>query len=79
MDAKAFVLIETETATGAISSVVDSLSKLKEVKMVHKVTGPFDVIVFLEANSTAEAGRVVLENIRSLPHVTRTLTCVALD
>jgi DNA-binding Lrp family transcriptional regulator len=56
---------------------VKALQKIKVIKSAHAVTGPYDVIVHVEATDIGTAGAVVLSKIRTLKGVTRTVTCVA--
>jgi DNA-binding Lrp family transcriptional regulator len=43
------------------------------------VTGPYDIIAFVEAADIDALGRVVLSKIRTISGVTKTLTCVAIE
>ena len=76
MAAKAFVLIET--AVGKTKDVVGTLEKLSGVKSVDTVTGPYDVIVILEAESLNEIGEMVTEKIHPIGGISRTVTCLAI-
>ena len=73
---KVFVLIET--SIGATPKIKETLSEILEVKLVHSVTGPFDIILLLEAESTEKISEVVLKQIRAIEGVSRTLTCVVM-
>jgi DNA-binding Lrp family transcriptional regulator len=76
MAAKAFVLIET--AVGRTKEVASVLSQLKGVKSVDAVTGPYDVIVVVEAESLTEIGDLVTNKIHPIPGISRTVTCLAI-
>ncbi len=47
--------------------------------MAHAVTGPYDIIAFVEAADVDALGRVVLSKIRTIGGVTKTLTCVTIE
>jgi len=74
--AKAFVLIET--AVGKTKEVVASLSQLEGVKSVDTVTGPYDVIVIIEAKNLNEIGELVTGKIHPVAGISRTVTCLAI-
>lgn len=76
MAAKAFILIET--AVGRNKEVVDNIKKLNWVKSVDSVTGPYDVIVVLEASNLNEVGDIVTGKIHPIPGIARTVTCLAI-
>ena len=76
MVAKAFVLIET--AVGKSREVHTALLKIKGVASVDTVTGPYDVIVILEAETLNEIGDVVTGKIHPIPGISRTVTCLRL-
>jgi len=76
MTAKAFILMET--AVGKNKEVVASLSQLKGVKSVDSVTGPYDVIAIVEAESLNDIGDLVTGKIHPVAGITRTVTCLAL-
>ena len=76
MAAKAFVLIET--SVGRTKEVAGILNQLKGVKSVDAVTGPYDVIVVIEADSLTEIGEVVTNQIHPISGISRTVTCLAI-
>ena len=77
MAAKAYVLIET--AMGRNKEVVNSLRKLKikEMKAVDTVTGPYDVIAVLEADTLNEIGDIITSKVHTVDGIARTVTCLA--
>ncbi len=77
MAAKAYVLIET--AMGRNKEVVNSLHalKLKELKAVDTVTGPYDVIAVVEAPTLNEIGDIITTKIHTVDGISRTVTCLA--
>jgi DNA-binding Lrp family transcriptional regulator len=69
----AYILIQTEV--GKARDVAAAIESIDGVARVDAVTGPYDVVVFAEANSVDELGRLVLSNVQTVPGITRTLTC----
>jgi len=76
MAAKAFVLIET--AVGRNKEVATAMEKLKGVKSVDTVTGPYDIIAIIEGASLNDIGDLVTGKIHPIPGISRTVTCLAL-
>ena len=74
---RAYILIETSVAQTGL--VAEALRKLEVVTSVHKVTAPYDIVAFLEAIDPSTVGEAVIEKIRPIEGITRTLTCVVLD
>lgn len=74
---EAIVLIQAEA--GEASAVVDAITKLGGVTSADVVSGPYDVIARVEAESLDELGQLVVSRIQSLKGVTRTLTCPILS
>jgi len=74
--AKAFVLIET--AVGKTKEVVTTLDQLAGVKSVDTVTGPYDIIVIIEAGNLNEIGELVTGKIHPINGISRTVTCLAI-
>jgi len=77
MPVSAFVLIRTEA--DKTKSAFGVLTKIKGVKMAHTVTGPFDIILLIEAKTLHELGDVILSKIRGVEGVSRTMTCVTVE
>jgi DNA-binding Lrp family transcriptional regulator len=76
MAAKAFVLIET--AVGRNKEVAIALEKLKGIKSVDTVTGPYDIIAIIEGASLNDIGDLVTGKIHPIPGISRTVTCLSL-
>jgi DNA-binding Lrp family transcriptional regulator len=76
MTDKAYVLIET--AVGRNKEVANALKKLKGIKSVDSVTGPYDVIAILEGESLNDIGDVVTGKIHPIAGISRTVTCLAI-
>jgi len=75
MSAKAFVLIET--AVGKTKEVITSLKQLEGIKSVDTVTGPYDVIAVIEAETLNEIGDLITGKIHAIDGISRTVTCLA--
>ena len=76
MEAKAFVLIET--SVGRNKDVANALKKLKGVKSVDIVTGPYDIIAIMEGDNLNDIGDLVTGNIHPINGISRTVTCLAI-
>ncbi len=76
MTTKAYVLIET--VVGKNRDVVAALKRLKGLSGVDMVTGPFDLIAMVEADSLAGVGDLVTARIHPIPGITRTVTCLVM-
>ena len=74
MAATAFVLIET--SVGRTKEVVSTLKKIKGVKTVNTVTGPYDIITLIEADSLNEIGDLITGKIHDIEGISRTVTCL---
>ena len=72
--AKAFVLIET--AVGKTKEVVASLKQVKGIKSVDTVTGPYDVIAVIEADTLSDIGDLITGKIHAINGISRTVTCL---
>jgi DNA-binding Lrp family transcriptional regulator len=74
MAATAFVLIET--AVGRTKEVVNTISKMKGVKSVNTVTGPYDIIALIEADNLNDIGDLITGKIHDIEGISRTVTCL---
>lgn len=70
---QAFVLIQTDT--GRAADVARSIRELPGVISTEAVTGPYDVIVFAEADDVDALGQLVVTRIQPVEGIVRTLTC----
>lgn len=70
MAISAYVFVEC--IQGKALDVCRRLSQLDDVKSCHAVTGPIDVIAFIEAPDINELGRFVVEKIQATEGVLRT-------
>ena len=76
MAISAFVLIDV---TGNhTKSAYKTLTRIQGVNSLHAVTGPFDLIAQVEAETIEELNDIVLSRIRSVDGVTKTSTALVL-
>jgi DNA-binding Lrp family transcriptional regulator len=73
MAVSAYVLIQAEV--GKAAGVATQLRGIAGVVVADDVTGPYDVIARVEADSIDELGRLVVSHVQSIEGLTRTLTC----
>ena len=74
---RAYVLIAM--AAGHSRNLVNALKGREGVRDVARVTGPYDVIVVMEAQDVDEISNTVTEEVHTLRGVIRTSTCVSLS
>ncbi|CCI54463.1 Lrp/AsnC family transcriptional regulator [Nostocoides jenkinsii] len=70
---QAYILIQTEV--GKSASVTEAISGISGVTAAEDVTGPYDCIARIEAESVDDLGKLVIARIQEVPGITRTLTC----
>lgn len=70
----AFVLIEAEP--GEAREIASQVASLKGVRMAYAVTGPYDVLSFVEAEDVNALGEMVTKKIQCTKGVRKTLTCI---
>lgn len=70
---QAYVLIQTEV--GRAAAVASDVAGIRGVTRAEDVTGPYDVIVHVEASDVEDLGRSVVSAVQKVPGITRTLTC----
>ncbi len=71
------MLIQTEV--GRAEVVAKQLSALPGVSSSEYVTGPYDVVVRVEADTEAELQSVIVPSVQQVTGITRTLTCPIAD
>ena len=71
--ATAYILIQTEV--GKAQQVSEDVRSIAGVEEANNVTGPYDVVVKVEAPDMDALGRLVVSQIQMLRGITRTLTC----
>ena len=73
MTVKAYILIQTDV--GKAAAVAAQASVIEGVVTAEDVTGPYDVVVRVEAASVDELGRMVVSHLQRIEGITRTVTC----
>jgi len=73
----AYILIEA--IPGKAMELVNLIKEIKGVKTVHLVTGPYDVITFVEAEDLKMLGELIVKRIQASGFVARTLTCITVE
>ncbi len=73
MTVHAYVLIQTDV--GKAAQVAQQVDGIEGVVAAEGVTGPYDVIVRVEAPSMNDLGRMVVRDIQQIEGITRTITC----
>jgi len=73
----AYILIES--LPGKAIELVNIIKEIKGVKTVNLVTGPYDVIAFVEATDLKALGELIVKKIQSTGFVARTLTCITVE
>jgi DNA-binding Lrp family transcriptional regulator len=70
---QAYILIQTEV--GRAAAVASEVAGIEGVTRAEDVTGPYDVIVHVEASDMGALGEQVVSAVQKVPGITRTLTC----
>ncbi len=77
-----YILIETEIDhTQSVGKAVKELTRAHETEVVRAdtVTGPYDVIAQLRGNNLECLGKFITEEIKKVPGVKRTTTCLTVN
>ena len=79
MSVRGYVLIETEVGKAkSVGAAVQALDHADaRVMSVDTVTGPYDVIVQLEADDLDKLGNCITDGVQRVAGVQRTTTCLA--
>jgi DNA-binding Lrp family transcriptional regulator len=71
---KAYILIQAQL--GKSGPVAKAIANVRGVKMVHSVTGVYDVIAYLELPDMDSLSQLVTKKVQSIKGVERTHTAV---
>ena len=77
MTIAAYIFIET--AQGKAKMIAREIAQIPGVKTTHTVTGPYDVIAYVQADSIKVLGDFIVSKIQATTGVLRTLTNVVID
>lgn len=72
MSVSAYILIQSEV--GKAAAVADLVRAIPGVVAADDVTGPYDVVVRVEAASIDELGRLVVGRVQAIDGITKTTT-----
>lgn len=73
MSVKAYILVQT--TVGKAAEVARQIRSISGVTVADDVTGPYDVIVSVEADTVDQLGQLVVAEVQAVPGITRTVTC----
>ncbi len=73
----AYIMIKS--SPGAENDVFSKINKISGIKSVHTITGPWDLIAYVEAESLDMLGKTVTSRLQNLKGITDTMTCVVVD
>jgi DNA-binding Lrp family transcriptional regulator len=76
MAVKAYVLVQAQL--GKARAVAKAITNVRGVKMVHAVTGVYDVIAYLEVSDMTVLSEIVVKKIQSVKGVERTHTAIVI-
>ena len=76
-ETRAYVLVETKVGRG--SGIAVALREMPGLISVDRVTGPYDIIIVLEAESLPQVAELVTEHVHTVSGVVRTVTCLAVS
>ncbi len=72
----AFILVSFMPGTVSQRELGDQISQLPRVDEVHLIAGEWDIMLKVRAASMDELGKLVLDKLRAMKGVMRTVTCV---
>ncbi len=76
----AFIFVAFSREAGISQRVLAKrISELSEVQEVHIITGDWDILLKVRVRNVEELAEFVVDKLRSIPGVEKTLTCVALE
>ncbi len=77
MTIAAYIFIET--TQGKAKMIAREIAQIPGVRTAHTVTGPYDVIAYVQAESIKVLGDFIVSKIQATAGVLRTLTNVVID
>lgn len=77
MPVAAYILIDVTPGTS--DRITKELLKIAGVKSAHWVTGPHDIIAYVETSDMSMLGRILSSRIHAIPGILRTETNVLVD
>jgi DNA-binding Lrp family transcriptional regulator len=73
----AYIMIKS--SPGVESDVLTKIKKINGVMAAHTITGPYDLIAYVEAEDLDILGKTVTSRIQNLKGIKDTMTCVVID
>jgi DNA-binding Lrp family transcriptional regulator len=73
----AYIMIKS--SPGDQSDIFTKIKKINGVKTAHTITGPYDLIAYVEAEDLDMLGKTVTSRIQNLKGITDTMTCVVVN
>jgi len=70
----AYILINTEI--GKVDEALTGLKEIEEVKSAYSITGPYDIIAFVESEDLVSLGSMVVQKVQKVEGISKTLTCL---
>jgi DNA-binding Lrp family transcriptional regulator len=77
MAVSAYIFVEV--MQGKALGVCEEIAKIKGVKSARAVTGPYDVIVLVEAENVNVLGEFIVSRIQNVAGVVRTITNIIVE
>ncbi|HSD50022.1 MAG TPA: Lrp/AsnC ligand binding domain-containing protein [Candidatus Methylomirabilis sp.] len=72
--ASAYVLIEAAPKRALTARA--KIARIAGVKSAHLVTGPYDIIAFVEGKDPGVIGKLVMSRLQAVEGVGKTITCI---
>lgn len=76
MISRGYVLLEAQA--GKTEEALNKIRAIQGVKEVNLVTGPYDLIINIEADDLKKLGQIVSDEIQIIGGVTKTITCIVI-
>lgn len=76
----AFVLVSFMPGAGySQREVAQQIGKIPGVYEVHLIAGEWDILLKVRAETVEDVGKLIIDKIRAIPGVARTLTCTVFE
>ena len=66
-----------EAQVGKTKEVVEAIRKLQGVVSVDAVTGPYDAIAIIQAETLNDIGKLIVAKVHPLTGISKTVSCLA--
>ncbi len=74
---QAYILINTNI--GVVDTALAEIKKIEEVKDAYSITGPYDIIAFVESENLSSLGSAVVQKVQKVEGISKTLTCIIVE